>query len=236
MAIVAFFDVDQTLISVASMYRFLESYFTAAGTSERYRDVRTRLAAATADGVPREELNRVLFRALAGEETAAVREAGRRWFAGERDRPGFYHPASVGALARHRRAGHRTVLVSGSFPACLAPIADALGVDAVLSATPEHAGGRFTGEIDRPMIGAAKAVAAQEFTEAESAALDACWAYGDHESDLQLLAAVGNPVVVGDDPLLAGHAARLGWRRLAPSAGFAALDARHSAAKANERK
>jgi len=39
-------------------------------------------------------------------------------------------------------------------------------------------------------------------------------AYGDHASDLPVLSLVGRPVVVGDDPVLAGHAALRGWTRL----------------------
>ena len=39
-------------------------------------------------------------------------------------------------------------------------------------------------------------------------------AYGDHAPDLPVLDLVGNPVVVGDGPVLARHACRKGWARL----------------------
>ncbi|MFL6126382.1 MAG: HAD-IB family hydrolase, partial [Actinophytocola sp.] len=38
-----------------------------------------------------------------------------------------------------------------------------------------------------------------------------CFCYGDHISDLEMLAAVGNPHVVGGDAELCAHARRHGW-------------------------
>jgi HAD superfamily hydrolase (TIGR01490 family) len=218
---VAFFDVDETLINARSMYRFLEFYLAAIGRpAAEYERLRAELGALARAGVPREDLNRLFYRPFAGRPVAEVRELGREWFAGERRSPAFFHLASVGALALHRGAGHLTALVSGSFPACVAPIAEAIGADAVLCAVPEQADGSYTGAIGRPMIGVVKAEAARGFADAHDADMGACWAYGDHASDLELLDAVGNPVVVGDDAVLRKYAETRGWRRLTPSGGF----------------
>jgi HAD superfamily hydrolase (TIGR01490 family) len=220
--VVAFFDMDETLIDARSMYGFLEFYLASAGRpAEEYERLRAEFTALAAAGAPRDRINRLFFRPLAGEPVGRVEELGRRWFARARESPSFFHLASVGALALHRLAGHLTVLVSGGFPACVGPVADAVGADGVLCAVQEHVGGRFTGAVDRAMIGEAKAEAARAYAGAHRADLRDCWAYGDHASDLELLTAVGNPVVVGDDPVLLAHARTSGWRRLAPSGGYA---------------
>jgi HAD superfamily hydrolase (TIGR01490 family) len=219
---VAFFDVDETLINARSMYRFLEFSLAATGRpAAEYERLRAEFTALAKAGVAREDINRLFYRPFAGQPVAEVYQLGREWFAGERRSPAFFHLASVGALALHRGAGHLTALVSGSFPACVAPIAEAIGADAVLCTVPDQVDGSYTGAIGRPMIGVVKAEAARGFAGAHDANIGACWAYGDHASDLELLGAVGNPVVVGDDAVLREYAETRGWRRLAPSGGFA---------------
>lgn len=66
------------------------------------------------------------------------------------------------------------------------------------------------------MIGSVKGRAARATAAVRGFDLAECSAYGDHSSDLELLASVGRPVVVGEDPVLADHAARAGWQRIVP--------------------
>jgi len=129
----------------------------------------------------------------------------------------LFHPPVLDAFRRHTAAGDRTVLVSGSFPACLDPLARYLEAGAVLCSRPEVRHGRYTGEILQPMIGAAKAAAVQADAAAHGIDLLDCYAYGDHISDLPVLGVVGAPVVVGDDPVLTDHAIRHGWTQLPTS-------------------
>jgi phosphoserine phosphatase len=75
----------------------------------------------------------------------------------------------------------------------------------VLCARPEVRDGVLTGGLlGGPMIGEGKRAAVRAVLRAhpEAAARD-CYAYGDHISDLPMLAEVGHPVVVGADPELA---------------------------------
>ncbi|WP_064742992.1 HAD family hydrolase [Pseudonocardia spinosispora] len=223
---IAFFDVDETVITVKSMFRFLEFYLAATGRPpEEYRRIRAELKALTESGMSREDTNRRYYRSFAGEPVARVRELGQDWFDQERRAGGLFHLATVGSLALHHFAGHKTVLVSGSFPPCVQPVATAVGADAVLCTVIREADAEYVGVVDRPMIGAAKADAARQFADADGVELIDCWAYGDHASDLGLLSAVGHPVVVGGDPVLADHAQRHHWRRLAASGEFVAAAA-----------
>ncbi|MFJ5233128.1 HAD family hydrolase [Kitasatospora sp. NPDC088391] len=211
----AFFDVDETLIGAKSMFRFLEHYWRAVGRPDRdYLDTWDRFARLPAEGVTREQSNRLFYRLFAGDEVAEVTRHGAEWFAAALARGDLWNPSGLTAFRRHRAAGHLTVLVSGSFPPCLDPLAAALGADLVLCSRPEQADGRYTGELATPMIGETKATAARTLMATHHLDPADCHAYGDHPSDLPLLHQVGHPVVIGDDPTLTHLATRAGWTRL----------------------
>ncbi|MFJ5925405.1 HAD family hydrolase [Kitasatospora sp. NPDC092948] len=214
---IAFFDVDETLITVKSMFSFLEFALPA-----EHRAVEDELTALAAAGVPREETNRRYYRAYRGFSEAELAETGRRWFAERLAAGGLLHEPAVRELARLRAEGCAVALVSGSFRACLDPVAEHLGGAHVLCTTPEVVDGRYTGEVLSTAIGEGKAQAARDLMAHLGAAPEDCAAYGDHASDLPLLLAVGRPGIVGDDPVLTGHPAASGWRRL-PGIGTPAL-------------
>jgi HAD superfamily hydrolase (TIGR01490 family) len=210
MAPIAFFDVDETLITLKSMFSFLR-FHLGLPRYERAANVLTELAAA---GVPRAKTNQLYYCNFAGESAAEVAESGRQWFARELATGRLFHAEVVRVFGRHREAGDVTALVSGSFSACLDPIAAHLGADHVLATEPQVIDGRYTGEVLRSAIGEGKADAARRLMAELGADEAACAAYGDHASDLPLLLAVGDAGVVGDDPVLLDHAARYGWTRL----------------------
>ncbi|MBR7672303.1 HAD-IB family phosphatase, partial [Streptomyces daliensis] len=158
----AFFDVDGTLTTGTTLFRFLEYRFAAEGRpAHAYRHERQRLRAMTSGGVPRTETNRAYFASYAGLDASYVAELAAEWFSGELAHGGFLHGPAVAALCEHQAAEEPVVLVSGSFPAALAPLARHLRVDAVLATEPEIVGGRYSGRVHTPMIGRAKADAAR---------------------------------------------------------------------------
>lgn len=213
---IAFFDVDETLLTVKSMVTFYDYFLTetceTGAEIHRKREAMGRILGA---GLPRAEANRVFYRAFAGHEADRVAGAGQRWFGSALDCGGLFHSDVVGALHGHRVAGTTTVLVSGSFPACLDPVRAHLGADLIVCTEPEVRDGRYTGQVRRPMIGEEKAAAARELIARAGVDPADCFAYGDHPSDLELLRVVGHPVVVGPDPQMAARAIREGWARLA---------------------
>ncbi len=221
MTVAAFFDVDETLISIKSMFDFLDLHLTTTdGDDGRAQRVAEFWAAARAVEVPREEVNRIYYRIYAGERADALAAAGRTWFDLRRRRPGFVHPQVVATLARHRLAGHRIVLVSGSMPACLDPLADAIGADDVLCTRPVVDGaGVLTGDIEASMIGTGKGAAVRALAAEHGISLPLSFGYADHTSDLPMLELLGHPVVVGAEPALVAHADRLGWMRFGPAGG-----------------
>ncbi|HEX6472300.1 MAG TPA: HAD-IB family hydrolase [Streptosporangiaceae bacterium] len=208
----AFFDIDETVVAFKSMFRFLAFYLADRGEPPgTYERLAGTLKAAAAR-LPRHEVNRRYHRLFAGEAAARLAAAGRAWFDAELAAGEVFIPAVLAELRGHKAAGTRVVLVSGQFFACLDPIAAAVGADRSIGTEPLMAGGRLTGEVRRPNIGAAKADAVRSEAASRGLRLADCHAYGDHSSDLPMLQEVGHPVVVGDDPALTAHATARGWR------------------------
>jgi HAD superfamily hydrolase (TIGR01490 family) len=211
----AFFDVDDTLITVASLFDLLAFEVTSGSRPRADHDrVMGELRAMKAAGAGRAEVNRTFYRAYAGWRVAEVAAGGRAWFRARSGDAGFFRPEAVARLRAHADAGHLVVLVSGSHPACLRPLAAHLGAHRSLCSRPATRAGRYTGALRVPMIGAHKGATVRSVAARWGVDLAASWAYGDHESDLPLLDAVGHPVVVGPGPGLAEHARRRGWPTL----------------------
>ncbi|MGK4585111.1 HAD family hydrolase [Kitasatospora sp. HPMI-4] len=202
----AFFDVDETLITAKSMFEFLRYWLARHGDDGTVFQKRADALLEMARSGPRETGNRAYYTNFAGAPAAGLAAAGRDWYAAYRTGPKAFVTAALGALAHHRAAGDLVVLVSGGFAACLAPLADDLAADLLLCSDPLAAeDGTLTGAVGTAMIGRAKAAAVAETIDAFDLAAADCWAYGDHSSDLDMLASVGNPVAVGDDPVLRAH-------------------------------
>lgn len=220
----AFFDVDETLIGVKSMFDFLR-YWTIrdGGDEQAYDSAMEEFHSMWAAGVHRSEVNRAYYRRFAGRPWAELLTAASAWYDEYRERDDAFVLSTVRALSGHVADGDAVVLVSGSFTGCLGPLARELGAHVVLCSEPLVDGdGLLTGEVRRPMIGDVKHQAvAETLAELKVPAAD-CFAYGDHSSDLAMLSLVGHPHVVGGDSVLAEHAARHNWPVLPADTGSSA--------------
>ncbi|WP_051235110.1 HAD family hydrolase [Marinimicrobium agarilyticum] len=214
----AFFDVDDTLISVKSMFSFQAFWYDQTGDElgrARYeQDLRRHLH----PGASWEFLNRLYYRHFAGRDAKRVEALGQAWFEQQRKSESpFYHARPLAELEMHQRQGCEVVFVSGSFPALLEPIARELGVAHILATRLAVEQGRYTGEILPPQtIGAGKAEAIGEFLALRQCSPESCFAYGDDISDLPMLQAVGRPTVVSGGRELEARARAMGWRVIAP--------------------
>jgi HAD superfamily hydrolase (TIGR01490 family) len=216
-----FSDVDETLLSGKSLFDFLDFYFAGRHGADGARHAaatRRRITALAAAGSPREVGNRAYYEAWRGERLHAVTEWGVRWFARRSGTPGFYIPAVRAALREHRKAGDHVVLVSGSFPVVVDPVAADIDARHVLCTRPEVRDGVLTGAVEgEPCIGEGKRRAVRDLAEGyPGISLSDCYAYGDHPSDLPMLTEVGHPVVVGGGPELL---AEIPGARVLPGAG-----------------
>ncbi|MDQ0960659.1 HAD superfamily hydrolase (TIGR01490 family) [Streptomyces sp. B4I13] len=216
---IAFFDVDETLITVKSMFRFLEFHYRERGLPpSAYEEAADTLRRRSATGVSRLVTNREYYRLFADRPREELFAHGRAWFEAELAGGALLHQPVVSALRGHRARGALIVLVSGSFRPCLEPVAELLGADEILCSEPEYVGGHCTGLVERPVIGVEKGRLARALMRRRAVSPSHAAAYGDHASDLDLLRSVGRPVAVGDDMVLGAHVARVGGDTL-PGAG-----------------
>jgi len=126
------------------------------------------------------------------------------------------HAGAVEALERHKAQGERVVVLSAALDPVVKALCGYLGVEEGFGAACEISDGRYTGHLGGlvPHAGE-KARFAQDYMSRLAIAPSDCWAYGDHESDVDLLRSVGHPVAVNPRPRLLAAATEAGWPILA---------------------
>lgn len=119
-------------------------------------------------------------------------------------------PAASRVVRRHRAAGHRTILITGTVDMLVSPL-DAM-FDVVVASRMHAVDGVLTGFLESPpLVDEARAAWLRGYAEREGLDLSASYAYADSYSDQPLLAAVGHPQAVNPDPRLYRHARRHRW-------------------------
>ncbi|MDX1452336.1 MAG: HAD-IB family hydrolase [Oleiphilaceae bacterium] len=203
--ITAFFDVDDTLISIKSMFSFidhLQSHHPAA-LGARFEHYTARLQDAFTQKLPREEVNTRYYRLLEDVPVALALQAGEDWYQRHASHTAFFIVPVLTALREHQAQGHNVAFVSGSFEAPLRPLANALGVSDLLCADLETHEAHYTGRLrSPPAIGKGKASRIASYARERDLDLTACFAYGDDLSDLPMLRAVGQPRLVNPSATL----------------------------------
>ena len=115
-------------------------------------------------------------------------------------------------IEQHQAAGRKTYIVSASPEEIVQPLAEYLGVDgAIASRAVVDLDGRYTGEMAFYAYGPFKAQAMRDVAVFEGIDLSASYAYTDSYTDVPMLEAVGHPVAVNPDRVLARLARDRGW-------------------------
>lgn len=210
---IAFFDLDKTLLARNSGNLWIRSELR--GGHLRLRQavrgwgwlVGYHLGYTDIQPILREAI-----RTLRDTPESAIAERTRRFY--EREIRHLVRPGAHAALARHRAAGDRLVLLTTSSNYLSAHVAAQLGLDDYLCNRFEvRPDGSFSGEPQGELCyGAGKLVAARAYADRLSVPLAACAFYTDSMSDLPVLEAVGTPVAVHPDPRLRRLANARGWR------------------------
>jgi HAD superfamily hydrolase (TIGR01490 family) len=213
----AFFDLDKTLMAGSSGMQF-------ARVATRQGIVRRRQLASW--GV---EHLRYRLRGTTDERTAEVLRVARELIAGVPaktiDRMGpevmaeilpRVFPQMLDEIYGHQDAGRATFIVSAAGNGVVEALARVLGMEGGIGTRYEvDAEGNFTGRFDGPFVyGPGKVEAMETFAAEHGIDLAASYAYSDSLSDLPMLRAVGNPVVVNPDPPLAEIAREEGWQTM----------------------
>ncbi len=172
---------------------------------------------------------RYRLRGATDDETASAIEVAKQMLASVSERdiermvpemladilPRVY-PQMLDEINEHTDAGRPTFIVSAAGDGIVQSIAGPLGMSGGIG-TRYMVGpdGRFTGELDGPFVyGEGKVEAMNRYAAEHDIDLAASYAYSDSASDLPMLRAVGNAVVVNPDAALLGVAKAEGWRVL----------------------
>lgn len=215
--IVAFFDVDNTLMRGASVFyvgreawrrRLISFRDIAVFAWHQFRFL--------AVGENREHLAHAKERALGlvggHTEEALVQLANDIY---EKDILPNLWPETVALTREHLAQGHEVWLITATPEIVAQVIAERLGLTGALGTKVQALEGVFTGQLDGPVLhGEEKATVARLFAEQKRADLEQCWAYSDSSNDIPLLTMVGNRVVVNPDAKLLAHANAHGWKVL----------------------
>jgi HAD superfamily hydrolase (TIGR01490 family) len=212
--IVAFFDVDNTLMRGASVYYVGREAFRRGLIS--WRDIAVfgwHQFRFLAVGENRAHLSTAKERALGlvgGYSEKALTQLAEDIY--DRDFAPKLWPETVELTREHLDKGHEVWLITATPQLVAQVIADRLGLTGALGTRVQALDGVFTGALDGHVVhGDEKAALALEFASGRNAVLEDCWAYSDSSNDIPLLSLVGNRVVVNPDAKLLTHAKSNGW-------------------------
>ena len=211
MKVAAFFDMDNTLLSLDSGTSYTKFLYGRGELSKRmvarvvYWSTLYKLALLDMEAVFVK-----LAADLRGDLEAEMIAKCEEWYRGEV--AAAVAPAARVALEWHRQEGHVVVLATGSTVYAAAPVAKGVGIDHVLASGLEVGGdGRFSGKVGALCFGRHKVALAEQWARREGVELASSWFYSDSYNDLPMLERVGRPVVVNADARLSRHARRKGW-------------------------
>ena len=213
MSTAAFFDLDRTLVAGSSGYQFARAaakagIFTRKDLWRITRDnVRFRLHGSTDEMTDR----------LKNDVAEMIRDVPVRDL--ERLTPDILagllprvFPQMLRLAWDHQDAGRRIYIVTAASQEMAQLMARTLVFDGAIGFRSEIVDGRYTGRPAGPFTyREGKAQAIRELAERKGIDLGESYAYSDSESDLPMLRAVGHPVAVNPDAVLARVAREEGW-------------------------
>ena len=210
----AFFDLDRTLISGASIFPFAVQAWRA-GFVKNTEILRWGISALSFKligdiGDDRSDKARNDFLGkVAGVSVDQMAEIARDLL------PNLVQnvrPESRKLVKMHHEAGRDTWILSASPQGIVEPLADALGMTGAIGTKGKVVDGHYTSELDGPFVyGQGKADAINQLAERLDYDLSRSYAYSDSISDLPMLELVGHPVTVNPDSPLEEIAYERGW-------------------------
>jgi len=209
----AFFDLDRTLMAGSSGFHWAREARRAGLISRRrlaadaFVNLRFRLEGSTdaATDKVRERVGAL----IAGRRVRDLQRLSPRVLA--RVLPRLY-PQMLAVAYEHQDAGRRVYIVTAASQEMASLLSHILGFDGGIGSRSEVVDGVYTGRAGGPFTyREGKAQALRELAATERIDLARSWAYSDSESDLPMLRAVGHPVAVNPDAVLARVARDEGW-------------------------
>jgi HAD superfamily hydrolase (TIGR01490 family) len=211
----AFFDLDRTLISGSSGLPWARAATRAGLISRRQMArwgvgaLRFRLRGSTDEAT--EQLMEEIKQVLNGTSARQIARMAPEVLVGVLPR---IYPEMLEEVYAHQDAGRPTFIVSAAGDELVQLLARILYMDGGIGTSYEvDDEGLFTGDLGGAfMYGDGKVEAIRRFADQHDIDLEVSYAYSDSVSDLPMLRAVGNPVVVNPDEQLTRIARESGWR------------------------
>lgn len=208
-----FFDVDHTLTYGSTGRRFAEAATRRGVFKLRYLAMIPYSYLIYRFGSGNMSLFAGDYPYIRGVERRRLEEIGRDVF--ERRTGKALRPDMLRLVESIKAEGGRVILATTSLDFIVQPLAERLGVEAVLSNKLEYEDGRCTGRLEGSLLfGGGKRDAVKAYAEGLGIALSDCAFYSDSIHDLPLLLAVGEPVAVAPDRRLRREAEARGWKIL----------------------
>ncbi|HJR44831.1 MAG TPA: HAD family hydrolase [Actinomycetota bacterium] len=210
----AFFDLDKTIVARSSPLALGRSFFKEGLISRSfllkslYAQLMFQLMGA--DEEKMERMREEAAKLTAGWEQEKVRSVVTEVL--EDVMSPLIYSEALELMHDHRAAGRLVCIVSSSPEEVVEPMARLLGIDRFIATKPKIVDGKYTGELDFYAYGPFKADAIRDLAEKIGIDLAGSFAYSDSVTDLPMLEAVGNPVVVNPDKGLRKLAADRDWQ------------------------
>jgi HAD superfamily hydrolase (TIGR01490 family) len=209
----AFFDLDRTLMAGSSGFHWARAARHARLISRRrlaadaWLHLRFRLEGSTdaATDKVRERVGAL----IAGRRVRDLQRLSPRVLTGVLPR---LYPQMLDVAYEHQDSGRRVYIVTAASQEMAELLAHVLGFDGGIGSRSEVVDGVYTGRPGGPFTyREGKAEAMRRLAADTGIDLARSWAYSDSESDLPMLRAVGHPVAVNPDAVLARVARQEGW-------------------------
>jgi len=208
----AIFDLDNTLIAGDSDHRWGE-FLCATGRVDANSFARENDAFYTAYQQGTLDIYAYLefaLRPIAGLSSAEVQTLQeqfiREWIAP------ILLPQAHDLIDRHRNAGDTLIIITATNTVVTRPIADLLGIDALLGCEAELKNGYYTGGIiGTPSFQEGKVSRLDDWLAENKISMAGACFYSDSHNDLPLLERVDKPIAVDPDDKLAAIAKQRSW-------------------------
>lgn len=211
---IAFYDFDGTLASSNVVTRhawFAKNHPSRLQAVWRYGKVLAGVPLWLAlDLFSRRVFNLVFYRQYRGFEEEWLRSRADTMF--KREVLPKIFPHAKTRIAADRRAGYKTVMVSGGLDFALQSSVEYLACDDLIANRLEFAAGVATGAVIEPLLaGQEKVEAMHAYCKRHGCAIEEAKAYSDSKSDIPMLEAVGHPAASNPDAYLRRIATERSW-------------------------
>ncbi len=209
----AFFDLDKTLMAGSSGVFFARAAYESGMISrsrlikDLYENIRFRLLGSTDDRA--DDVRRRVGEMIAGVRVRDLERLSPRVLSGVLPR---LYPHMLERAYAHQDAGVPVYILTAASQEMADLLARVLAFDGGLGTRSEIVDGHYTGRPAGPFnYREGKVISMHEVAEREGIDLGASFAYSDSESDLPMLRAVGQAIVVNPDATLRRIAVEEGW-------------------------